>query len=125
MPLKDDDIKQLIAILQRGLSTDETDEDSTEEIESQPIPKPKQKKTKSNQPTRENKFDSMMEKNMHKNDTQIDKLLNVHPPTIRTREFEPVTVQCRVCHKTENINPALISESPSRYKCNKCSGAPG
>jgi len=125
MSLNNDDIKQLIAILQRGLSdgTGEIVEDDQEA----PVAKTVKKKSKqkSNKPIRENRFDMMMEKNMHKNDSQIDKLLNVHPPTIRSREFEPITVQCRVCHKTEEVNPALILESPNRYKCNKCSGAPG
>lgn len=128
MPLKDDDIKQLIAILQRGLISDS--DESSEEIEEQPAQHTKKAtRAKTNKelkkPKRINKFDQMMEKTMHKNDAQIDKLLNVHPPSIRTREFEPIRVQCRVCHKTEEINPSLVLDSPSRYKCNKCSGAPG
>jgi hypothetical protein len=127
MSLKDDDIRQLIAILQRGLSTDS--DESEDDVEEQPKHTKKITKSKvdksSKKPQRPNKFDQMMEKTMHKNDAQIDKLLNVHPPSIRTREFDPVRVQCRVCQRVEEINPSLILDSPSRYKCNKCSGAPG
>ena len=127
MSLKDDDIRQLISILQRGLSSDS---DESDDIDEQPIKSTKKiTKSKTNnssqKPQRLNKFDQMMEKTMHKNDAQIDKLLNVHPPSIRTREFDPVKVQCRVCQKVEEINPSLILDSPSRYKCNKCSGGPG
>lgn len=128
MSLKDEDIRQLIAILQKGLSSDS--DESEDNIDEQPIKNTKKitkskadKSSKKSQ--RPNKFDQMMEKTMHKNDTQIDRLLNVHPPSIRTREFDPVRVQCRVCQKIEEVNPSLILDSPSRYKCNKCSGAPG
>lgn len=135
MPLKDDDIKQLIAILQRGLSNDDEEPSVTSqptETEDSPIRTKRSgsafsasKKKKQNVQKRTNKFDTMMEKDMHKNDTKIDQLLCVHPPTIRTREFEPIKVQCRVCHKVEEISPNLIYDAPERYKCNKCSGAPG
>lgn len=128
MSLKDDDIRQLITILQRGLSVDS--DESEDDVDEQPIKNtkkiPKSKITNSSKkPKRLNKFDQMMEKTMHKSDAQIDKLLNVHPPSIRTREFDPVRVQCRVCQKVEEINPSLILDSPSRYKCNKCSRGPG
>jgi hypothetical protein len=132
MPLKDDDIKQLIAILQRGLSSDE------QSSETQPTKtvKAKRRKTKEvivhqtdeetdTKPKRINKFDKMAEKDMHKSDSKIDQLLCVHPPTIRTREFEPIKVRCRVCQRLESINPVLLHDSPDRYKCNRCSGAPG
>jgi len=134
MPLKDDDIKQLIAILQRGLSSDEgsSEEQSTQTAK----PKTKRNKTKKvtvhetydeidAKPKRINKFDKMAEKDMHKSDSKIDQLLSVHPPTIRSREFEPIQVRCRVCQRLESINPALLHDSPDRYKCNRCSGAPG
>lgn len=130
MPLKDDDIKQLIAILQRGLTTDEQSEELAVE-EQQPIKAKTTKKlknytnNKNTKPTRVNKFDQMMEKDMHKSDSKIDQLLSVHPPTTRSREFDPIKVQCRVCQKIEEINPNLVFDSPGRYKCNKCSGAPG
>lgn len=129
MSLKDEDIRQLIAILQRGLSedTDESQEDSTKKRIKNTKNITKQKIHKSSKQSQQsiNKFDQMMEKTMHKDDTQIDRLLNVYPPSIRTRDFDPVRVQCRVCQKIEEVNPNLIFDSPSRYKCNKCSGAPG
>lgn len=128
MPLKDDDIKQLIAILQRGLSSDSDEiEQDNEEQPTQNVKSIKKSKTNraDKKEKRINKFDQMMERTMHKNDAQIDKLLNVHPPSIRTREFDPVRVQCRVCQRVEEVNPSLILDSPSRYKCNRCSGAPG
>ncbi len=72
-----------------------------------------------------NKFDLMMEKNLHKEDLEIDKLLSKYPPTIRSREFSPVDVKCRVCGREESINPALMNDAPNRYKCNRCSKEPG
>lgn len=129
MSLNNEDIKQLIAILQRGL-TDSDDEDT----ESEPVKKQKTTKKSANiknidkvdnKSKQINKFDTMMERDMHKNDSKIDQLLSVHPPTTRSREFEPVKVQCRVCQRVEEINPNLVFDSPGRYKCNRCSGAPG
>jgi exonuclease VII large subunit len=129
MPLKNDDIKQLIAILQRGLSDSNEEEDNAI---TRPAKKRKAKEVQSNnidiennKTKRINKFDAMMERDMHKNDSKIDQLLSVHPPTTRSREFDPVRVQCRVCQRTEDVNPNLILDSPGRYKCNRCSGAPG
>jgi hypothetical protein len=133
MPLDNNDIKQLIAILQKGLSSDQ-DESVPEVIE-----KPKRKRGKiqqadvsvSKQSGRTkrsgsaNKFDLMMEKNLHKEDLEIDKLLSKYPPTIRSREFSPVDVKCRVCGREESINPALMNDAPNRYKCNRCSKEPG
>jgi hypothetical protein len=134
MPLDNNDIKQLIAILQKGLSTEENieDESPTEE-------KPKRKRgkiqpsdvsvqktqTRHKKTSSDNKFDLMMEKNLHKEDTAIDKLLSKYPPTSRSREFSPVDVRCRVCGTQESINPALLSDAPNRYKCNRCSKEPG
>ena len=127
MSLKQEDIKQLIAILQRGLSEDEEDEHEIIEKKEKTISKDiaKSKKLPKEKSKSINKFDTMMEKTMHKSDTKIDQLLSVYSPSIRTRDFDPVKVQCRVCQRVEEINPNLVFDSPSRYKCNKCSGAPG
>lgn len=81
------------------------------------------KKTDEN--ARPNKFLDMAEFTMHKADSIIDKKLNVRPPTPRTRQFKPLSVRCRVCGKEEEINPALLSTEPNRYKCNSCSSIPG
>lgn len=123
MGLEKEDIMALIAILQKGL----TDEDSDVEYEE---PK-KQKKSRgrpkksSKKEQKPNKFDSMPEKNMHKKDTIIDKKLwGNNKPTERSRSFQTVSVRCRICGKAEDINPSLI-DSAERYKCNKCATASG
>lgn len=125
MPLDNDDIKQLIAILQKGL----TDSEPDDTIEADPAPIKKQKATKKSSPKTKvvsnNKFDQMFEKNMHKEDIEIDRKLAQHPPSARSREFVPVDATCRVCGKTEQVNPSLIYDAPNRYKCNKCSRTPG
>ncbi len=125
MSLNDEDIKQLIAILQKGLVSDEAPEDK-------PVAKRGRiKTTNSGQKNTQkkdksiNRFDQMMEKSLHKEDLAVDKLLSKYPPTARTREFSPVHVTCRVCGKNENINGALLTDAPNRYKCNKCSKEPG
>jgi hypothetical protein len=118
MALNNDDIKQLIAILQKGLETEDN-----QQVEDKPKPKPRKKraiKTKTNN----NKFENMPEFSMFKQDTEIDKKLNVMPPTERTRQYKPVQVKCRSCGKEEKVNPSLV-ESKERYKCNKCSSSAG
>jgi lysyl-tRNA synthetase class I len=125
MPLDNDDIKQLIAILQKGLST------NTDPVEDD-IPEQTPMKTKSktgvasspNQ-NKANKFDDMREKHLHKEDVEIDKVLSRYPPTNRSREFSMIDVTCRVCGRKEEINPALLYDAPNRYKCNRCSKEPG
>lgn len=129
MSLSNDDIKQLISILQRGLS-----DDAQVEMEASQKPKAKRKnssrssiksseKTKEN--TRPNKFDAMPERRMHKEDSAIDSLLIKYPPTERSREFDYVEAACRVCGRKEKVNPVLIHDSIDRYKCNKCSSTQG
>jgi hypothetical protein len=126
MPLDNDDIKQLIAILQKGL-TDKSDDDTI--VQDEPASKKQKRSPKTSKKVKEqkssNKFDMMFEKNMHKEDVEIDKKLAKHPPSARSREFTPVEVTCRVCGKTEEVNPSLIYDAPNRYKCNKCSRTPG
>jgi hypothetical protein len=114
-----DQLKQLISLLQNMLPSDDTD---TEE-ESSPIKTKSSRKPKS-QTQSSNKFLTMPEMNMHKEDSEIDKKLSKHPPVARGREFEPITVKCRICGKEETLSPSLV-ESPSRYKCNKCSSSAG
>ena len=124
MPLDNDDIKQLIAILQKGL----THNSEPDTIEDEPVQKPKKaakKAVKKEQTKSTNKFDQMLEKSMHREDIEIDRKLAQHPPSIRAREFSPVEATCRVCGKVEQVNPALIYDAPNRYKCNKCARTPG
>lgn len=121
-------IKGLITILQTLLDSQGSQSDDTDE---QPQPTKKRprntakstKKQKTNQ--RENKFLGMPEKNLHKEDTEIDRKLNKLPPTPRTRRFQNIKATCRVCGKTETINPSYMTMERDRYKCNKCSGAAG
>lgn len=124
-------IKLLISVLSSLLPSETT--------EDKPQPKAKKKKQKAPEPTTNsairtargkaqgsgsNKFDSMTERNLHKEDTLIDKKLSKFPPTERTRQFEYIQVQCRCCGKKEMANPGLLLE-PDRYKCNKCSISAG
>lgn len=117
MPLDNDDIKALIAILQKGL-TDETDVSSSKP-RSKRTSKPKIAKKKS-----DNKFEKMAEFNMCKEDIEIDKKIIKPPPSIRNRPFEYVKVQCRVCGKQEKV-PSTLLDGVERYKCNKCSTGAG
>lgn len=85
-----------------------------------------QKRRKSNGSEGLNKFESMSEFAMHKEDSAIDKVLSKIPPVARTRdEAEPVDVVCRICGKKERVSPSLIFDSISRYKCNTCATQSG
>jgi hypothetical protein len=117
MALDKDDIKQLIAILQKGLS----DEDEDDTIEP---PAKKKVSTKKKKITKPNLFEKMSESSMHKDDVEIDRRLRKLPPTERSRSYKPLKVRCRVCNREENVNPSLV-ESVERYKCNKCSTSAG
>lgn len=125
MALDKEDIKQLIAILQKGLVEDE---DSSVDL---PLKKnPNNIKTKKSRATKtiqdsENKFISMGFHNLHKEDIAIDKALRKNPPSPRNRKAKFVEVTCRSCGKKEKISHSLLYESSDRYKCNKCCSSPG
>lgn len=124
MGLEKDDIKALIAILQKGLS----DEDNTDVEKPTKVSQQKPEKKKRGRVSAENtsnKFISMGFTNLHKEDTAIDKILSQSPRTPRRRKFEYLNVTCRSCGKKEKISPALLHESPDRYKCNTCSTSAG
>lgn len=108
-------IKDLIAMLSALLPKQEQNTTSAETIPTKKI-NTKQK--------RENRFLSMPEAKMHKDDCEIDKKLQKYPPTARNRPVNYVNVRCRVCSKVENVAESLIDAS-DRYKCNNCSRAPG
>lgn len=108
------------------------DEDTSEQPK---VNKPKTRKPKTQKTTTRatakktktessNKFLSMKEMHMFKEDIAIDRKLNVMGPSPRTRHFATVNVQCRVCGKTEDVNPSLVSEA-QRYKCNECARSGG
>lgn len=120
-----DQIKQLIAVLQQLLPketpSDPSTQEETEEFSNTAI---KTKNSKKRSKESVNKFLEMSEKDMHKDDTRIDKILAKHPPVTRSREFETIEARCRVCGNTETVNPSIV-ENKSRYKCNKCSTSAG
>ena len=123
-------IKQLIALLQGLLPKEDTKPKIEQKIKKNKQPKLTNKiKTKTRKLTEEvgsyNMFLDMPERDMHKSDVEIDKKLCRHPPTKRNREYEPIKAVCRVCGKSESINPAILPDSSDRYKCNKCSSSSG
>lgn len=85
----------------------------------------KTKNKRSINPSSANKFEIMHEFNMHKDDLEVDKKLSKQPPVARTREFEPVSVVCRICGRRETVSPSLVHEGPARYKCNNCATQAG
>ena len=123
--LKDkEQIKSLITLLQTVVDAQE--ESSDKEDQAKPNTTENKIKTRRSRKavqTKEdvNKFESMSEFNMHKADSAVDKKLAAHPPVARSREFEMLDVTCRVCGKKESVNPVLVHEGVSRYKCNNCS----
>lgn len=133
MALDKDDIKQLIAILQKGLvdGSEESDDLDQGDAESYHVSEAKPKslaRSKNKEPKKKtdknNLFDKMPEFRMHKEDVEIDRKLAKHPRTERSRKFTPVNVKCRVCGREESVNPILV-ESKERYKCNKCARSSG
>lgn len=118
MGLNNEDIKQLIAILQKGLVSEDDQTETTTPRKNKPTKKTVKKKQTSNL------FDSMSEASMHQEDIEIDKKLHKSPPSQRSRSYRPIRVRCRVCGKEETVNPSLV-ESMDRYKCNRCATSPG
>lgn len=125
-------IKGLINLLQGLLQLSDTKQNDQEDVsiegiaESKPNSKIKTRggsKKKSSDYV--NKFDKMAEARMHKEDAAIDKKLCVNPPVARAREFEMIDVVCRICGRKETVNPVLVVDNPSRYKCNNCSTQAG
>lgn len=126
MGLDKDDIKALIAILQKGLTEDDT---------VQPSPKitktttkkasTKKRRGKVEADNSDNKFISMGFHKLHKEDCEIDKKLAQSPRTPRREKVEFVDVVCRSCGRKEKINPVLLYDSIDRYKCNTCATSPG
>ena len=125
MALDKDDIKQLIAILQKGLS-DEDETETQDEVQKEENGFSNIKtKTSKIQHNTTNKFLELGFDRLHKEDIAIDKALQKKPPTPRRRKLSTINVRCRVCGKQESISSSLLYESPDRYKCNKCCASPG
>lgn len=72
-----------------------------------------------------NKFEDMAEKNMYKQDTEIQKKLSQHDPVPRTRQAQMREAKCRVCGKSETVSAQLLHEGAARYKCNDCARGSG
>ena len=121
--LSENQIKQMIAML-KGMLPDESDSPAESANQTEPEGPIRTRSSRRPQFT-ENKFESMPERNLHRADIEIDKKLNKYGPTPRTRKFQTVKVTCRVCHKTEEVNPAILTDTPERYKCNACSRSAG
>ena len=127
MALDKEDIKQLIAILQKGLvDGEDSSVNSTPKNKKNPNNiKTKKSRAIQNTEDSENKFISMGFYNLHKEDIAIDMALRKNPPTTRNRKAKFVEVTCRSCGKKEKISDSLLYESSDRYKCNKCCSSPG
>lgn len=119
-----DRIKELISLLQSLLPTEDKKNPTAETSQNQKI-KTRGPRKKTDSQKHINKFEKMPEFAMHKDDIAIDVALSKHPPVGRMREFEMIDVVCRICGKKETINPALLFDSHSRYKCNNCSTQAG
>lgn len=123
--LSPEQIQQMITMLQAMLPKENNERPPSEESHAHTQDAIRTKPSRKQ--TREfvNKFDEMLESNLHKDDIIIDKALTKHAPTPRMRKYVPVDVKCRVCGKSEQINPALLNDMPERYKCNVCSRSAG
>jgi hypothetical protein len=118
-------IKSLIDILQALLPSEDKESNSIDPEQDDRVNFNMKTKSKKRPSSNTNKFDSMHEAKMHKEDTIIDKKLCQAPPTARARQFATVDVVCRVCGTKDSVSPSMVFESPSRYKCNKCSTSAG
>lgn len=122
MDLSPDQIKQMIAMLQTMLPQDSN---NTEEEEERVSAIRTKKTTVSKSKNKyNNKFLSMDEKNMHREDSEIDKKLCVNPPVARNRQTSLVKVKCRVCGRSEMVSIGMVGDT-ERFKCNKCSISAG
>jgi len=126
MNVEPEKIQAMISILQSMLTQQDDNHDTEEDSTPQKTKQSSKKKVSNTKNKKQNinKFDNMPEMRMHKEDISVDKKLAIHPPVPRARPFELISVQCRVCGKKQEINPALLTDY-DRYKCNKCSSSAG
>lgn len=131
-------IKQMIGLLSTllevaGQASPEAteDQDESSDTKAKTTTASKAKKTKKSfkpmqqKPQRENKFLSMPEAKMHKEDPELAQKLYKNPPTARTRKNTMIKAQCRICGKKETVQASLLYGGVERFKCNKCSTTPG
>ena len=72
-----------------------------------------------------NKFEDMAEREMYKQDTEIQKKLSQYDPVPRTRRSQMIDATCRICGKKETVSAQLLHEGAARYKCNDCARGSG
>jgi ribosomal protein S27E len=120
-----DKLKQLLYAMIETLDAGDSTDIKSEEIKTAPSINKKQSKKKHGYASGENMFLNMPEKDMHKSDTEIDKLLAPKVLTTRNRKSTEVDVKCRVCGKEQRVSSSLITDGISRYKCNDCSRGAG
>ena len=104
----------------RGARTkkDKEPEDFVHQIQKDSHPVSTQHTEQSNG-SRVNLFESMDAMHEHKEDTEIDKMLNVSPPTKRNRTPNLVEVPCALCGRIDKVSAVLVTDS-GRYTCNGC-----
>ena len=127
-------IKQMIGLLSTLLETvnqqnnidhsSDDEKDTTETPDRLSINNKTVHRNKTKEP-RENKFLSMPEATLHKEDPEIAKKLYKQPPMSRNRKNQTIKARCRVCGKEEKIQSSLLYGGIERFKCNKCSATPG
>lgn len=123
MEVDKEDIKTLISILQK-LVSDTSSESKPKAKSSKTRTTNKKKPSPPPKNSRENKFESMSELTMFKEDSIIDKQLQKgRSPTPRNRKSPTTPAICRVCGKKDNMVSGLVETD--RYKCNKCSTTAG
>lgn len=68
-----------------------------------------------------NLFDTMSEKNLHKEDTVVDKKLwRNREPTERRASNSRIECKCASCGKDVSVNPNEILSKEQRILCNSC-----
>ena len=118
-------IKTLIGLLQSLLPANDIENKESVDKPNEEL-SPIKTRRKHNFTEHKNRFLDMPEKEMHKEDSYVDKKLSIAAPVARGRPFNPVKVTCRVCGKTEMVNPAIVYDMrENRYKCNTCSTSSG
>jgi hypothetical protein len=123
MSNKKEVIQEIIHLLS-SLIEDEPEAEAVEETKQKQKRNTGTRKKKATTSGRENKFETMDIRKMHKDDVKIDRLLSKQPPCPRTRTHTTIDVCCRSCGKRESVSPILVSEK-SRYKCNTCATSEG
>lgn len=139
LPQDPEQLQQMIDLLQTMLDAQEIGDDSEPGVETKGSRRKtanKKSTIKKKTTTRKrtsvaqkekdnNRFLSMNEFNMYKENPNTAKKLYNQPPMQRRSGKNLVDVVCRTCGKREKVSSALLYNGVERYKCNKCSTSPG